>query len=144
MSEFCDTALLRAHNKLAFHANVLKGTQKSGERIPKDVCTWVKRKMCLCAKKPKNVLKGTQKSGERFPKDVCTWVNEKGVSVLKSSKNGIASALQKIRHTQLAVLELNGICDFVVYYFCLLSFKIPLLVRSHSWNTIHKWKDKYC
>ena len=84
MSEFRDTEPLSAHNKLAFHADVPKGTQKSGERIPTDVCTGVKQKTCLC----------------------------------ESTKNGIASVLQKIRHTWLAVLELNDMCDFVVYYFC--------------------------
>ena len=108
MSEFHDTAPLSAHNKLASHADVLvKGTQKSGERIPKDISTGVKPKTCLC----------------------------------ESTKNGIASALQKIRHTGLAVLELNGMCDFVIYCFCS-SFKMPgALLKNY---TIRMWKDKYC
>lgn len=83
-------------------------------------------------KSTKMSLRGLKKVVNESLRTSARESNEKGVSVLKSTKNGIASALQKIRHTQLAVLELNGICDFVVYYFCLLSFKIPLLVRSHS------------
>ena len=96
---FHDTAPLSAHNKLASHADVLiKGTQKSDERIPKDVCTGVKQKTCLC----------------------------------ESTKNGIPSVLQKIRHTRLAVLELNGICDFVIYHFCS-SFKMPgALLKNYT------------
>ena len=63
-------------------------------------------------------------------------MNSRSVPLYK--KNGQASltkgkTLKKMRHTWLA--GLNGMCDFVVYCFCL-SFNIPLPVSTR--------KDKYC
>ena len=40
-----------------------------------------------------------------------------------------------MRHTWLAVLELNEMCDLVVYCFCV-AFNIPLPVSTQ--------KEKYC
>ena len=48
-----------------------------------------------------------------------------------------------MRHTWLAVLELNEMCDFVVYCFFFLAFNIPLPVSMRKENIARRVKEQF-
>ena len=65
-------------------------------------------------------------------------MNSRSIPLYKKMDKRVCQQLnicRKMRHTWLAVLGLNEMCDFVVYCFCL-AFNIPLLVSTR--------KEKYC